>query len=209
MTVLQINELFTSIQGEGRYAGHPAVFVRLSGCNLNCKWCDTKRHVNANLELSPERLADYIERTGLDIVVWTGGEPMVQMLEMRRTIALLEKKKPGIKHHLETNCTIVRIETFNKNFSYIAFSPKKLQDAKEIIKIKDQLTVEYDIKVVSDFQDVGIKMLKFATMLMPLTTFNEDLDDQTRKIAWMWCVRNKKLFCLRQQIVVWGNLPNK
>jgi len=209
MTILQINELFTSIQGEGRYAGFPAVFIRLSGCNLNCKWCDTKRHKIVASELSPERLAEYIIATGQNLVVWTGGEPMCQVIGMRRTITLVKEQQPDIKHHLETNGTLLQLQTFNKFFDYIAFSPKKLQDMKEINKIIPELKVRYDIKIVSDFNDVGLKMLRFATMIMPLTTFNADIDDQTRKIAWMWCVRNKKLFCLRQHVIVWGNLPKK
>ena len=77
----RINEIFYSIQGEGSFAGTPAVFVRFSGCNLACPWCDTD-HSHAE-EMTRETLENAVRGllAGHDgaIIVLTGGEPALQL----------------------------------------------------------------------------------------------------------------------------------
>ncbi len=79
----RVNEIFYSIQGEGSFAGTPAVFVRFSGCNLACPWCDTN-HSHA-LEMTCDELEDAVRGllAGHDgaIIVLTGGEPALQLRE--------------------------------------------------------------------------------------------------------------------------------
>lgn len=75
---LTVNEIFHSIQGESTYAGRPCVFVRLTGCNLRCTYCDT---VHAYTEGDLLSIADIIERIGsysISLVEITGGEPLLQ-----------------------------------------------------------------------------------------------------------------------------------
>lgn len=76
---LILSELFSSVQGEGIWAGVPSVFVRVSGCNLRCVWCDTP-YASWNPEGDPvtvEQLFDDVIALGHDHVVLTGGEPML------------------------------------------------------------------------------------------------------------------------------------
>lgn len=81
MVKYQIAEKFVSINGEGRKAGQPAVFIRFNGCNLNCSYCDT---LWANLDDCPvtpmtgEEILLYIQSTGIKNVTLTGGEPLIQ-----------------------------------------------------------------------------------------------------------------------------------
>ena len=76
---LRVAELFTSIQGEGVWAGTPSTFVRVSGCNLRCKWCDSP--YSSWLPEGPVRdvdeIVDDVSRAGIEHVVITGGEPML------------------------------------------------------------------------------------------------------------------------------------
>ena len=77
----RVNEIFYSIQGEGAFAGTPAVFVRFSGCNLACPWCDTD-HSHA-VEMTHDELENAVrallkDREGA-IIVLTGGEPALQL----------------------------------------------------------------------------------------------------------------------------------
>src|SRR3954447_5882164 len=76
---MKLSELFYSIQGEGKLVGVPSVFVRASGCNLRCVWCDTP-YASWNPE-GPERSVEEIvadvETFGAKHVVLTGGEPMI------------------------------------------------------------------------------------------------------------------------------------
>lgn len=77
---LKVHSIFPTIQGEGPYAGHPAVFVRLKGCNLQCPLCDTDYTSNEEM-LSPQVLLERIEALRpRGLVVFTGGEPFRQNL---------------------------------------------------------------------------------------------------------------------------------
>lgn len=74
---MKINEIFYSLQGEGRYAGTPAVFVRFSGCNLRCGFCDTSH--DSGVDMTCEEIVDHIERYPAKRVILTGGEPTLQI----------------------------------------------------------------------------------------------------------------------------------
>lgn len=73
----QVHKIFYTIQGEGPYAGLPAVFVRLTGCNLRCHWCDTEWGDDSDPYLTAAEIATKIKDAGYNckLVVLTGGEP--------------------------------------------------------------------------------------------------------------------------------------
>jgi len=77
-SVLQINEIFHSIQGESTRAGLPCVFVRLAGCNLRCSWCDTEYAFNEGHPMSVDQVLAEVERFDCRLVEVTGGEPLLQ-----------------------------------------------------------------------------------------------------------------------------------
>jgi 7-carboxy-7-deazaguanine synthase len=76
--MLKVCEIFTSIQGESSHAGRPCVFVRLTGCNLRCSYCDTTFAYDEGIELSEEEILAKIGHTGIGLVEITGGEPLIQ-----------------------------------------------------------------------------------------------------------------------------------
>lgn len=84
MSQLKIIEIFKSIQGESTRSGLPCCFVRLAGCNLNCKWCDTQyaRTDNEAAEMSLDKIFEQVESLGCKRVEITGGEPMCQSAVM-------------------------------------------------------------------------------------------------------------------------------
>lgn len=75
---LKVNEIFHSIQGESRHAGRPCVFVRLTGCNLRCTWCDTAYAFEEGSDLPVSVVLDRIAAYGTRFVLLTGGEPLAQ-----------------------------------------------------------------------------------------------------------------------------------
>jgi 7-carboxy-7-deazaguanine synthase len=76
--VLTVNEVFFSIQGEGTRAGEPCVFVRLTGCPLRCRWCDTAYAFHEGTRRSEEDVIREIEGHPTRLVQLTGGEPLAQ-----------------------------------------------------------------------------------------------------------------------------------
>lgn len=93
-----INSIFATIQGEGPDAGTPAVFLRLSGCNLRCYWCDT--NFDNNSVMSIESILEEInsKRGASKLVVITGGEPLLQNL----VLLIEEINKVGMLVQIET-----------------------------------------------------------------------------------------------------------
>jgi 7-carboxy-7-deazaguanine synthase len=77
-TLLTINEIFYSIQGESSYAGRPCVFVRLTACDLRCSWCDTSYAFYEGQKRSLDEVLAEVERIDCPLVEVTGGEPLLQ-----------------------------------------------------------------------------------------------------------------------------------
>jgi 7-carboxy-7-deazaguanine synthase len=101
--MLQLAEIFYSIQGEGMWTGTPAVFVRLAGCNLACDFCDTD--YSTKFFASVDEVVERVRETGGDcpMVILTGGEPLAQA----ETAALIEAlRKDRRRVHIESNGTV-------------------------------------------------------------------------------------------------------
>jgi 7-carboxy-7-deazaguanine synthase len=80
---MQITEIYKSIQGESTHAGLPCVFVRLTGCNLRCSWCDSEYTFTGGHRMTMEEVAEEVEQLSPGgLVEITGGEPMLQEREV-------------------------------------------------------------------------------------------------------------------------------
>jgi 7-carboxy-7-deazaguanine synthase len=73
-----VTEIFKSIQGESTFAGLPCVFIRLTGCNLRCHWCDTAFAFQGGQTMSAEEILARVRQLGCSLVEMTGGEPLLQ-----------------------------------------------------------------------------------------------------------------------------------
>ena len=106
---LKIVEIFSSVQGEGLRQGEPTIFVRLSGCNLRCAFCDTKYAWTGGKERTREEVLAEVRRLRADFpatwVCLTGGEPLLQNISG----LVRDLKKEGLKVQAETNGTVDRI----------------------------------------------------------------------------------------------------
>lgn len=163
--VYPVLEIFCSVQGEGAFTGHQAVFVRLAGCNVGCEWCDTMEswQVEAGTPMGVERICEEIGRCRTEethMVVVTGGEPLMHDL-FPLTHAI---KKLGLRRHLETSGAY----PLSGEWEWVVLSPKRwfMPDI-ELFKIADELKVivagESDLAFCEEVEQlVGPHTLKFV-----------------------------------------------
>ena len=116
-----VMEVFPTLQGEGRYTGSPAYFIRLAGCDVGCSWCDVQESwpVENHPKLKVAELVLGAKNSGLPMVVVTGGEPCMYNLEPLTTAL----RKEGLKIHLETSGAY----PISGKFDWITLSPKKFK----------------------------------------------------------------------------------
>ena len=151
---LPVMEQFLTLQGEGRFAGHAAYFIRLGGCDVGCVWCDVKESwdMDKHPRIAVEALVGHAAESGATIAVITGGEPLMHDLGLLTT----ELKKKNIRTHVETSGA----HEVSGTWDWITFSPKKFK-----APLNDTIVCANELKVViynkSDFEWAE----KFATQV--------------------------------------------
>lgn len=131
---MRVNEIFYSIQGEGAHSGEAAIFLRLSGCNLRCSFCDTEHQPYQ--DLTEDEICAEIAKYPASLVVITGGEPTLQL-----TRSLVDKIHDlGKMVAIETNGT----REVPSNVDWVTVSPKSLfvgEIGKPIIKTAQEVKI--------------------------------------------------------------------
>ena len=139
-------EIFHSLQGEGISAGVPSVFVRTSGCNLQCHWCDTDytwnwigtpyahakslngsgKHDRAQVQIRmrAEEVAEHIGQYRCDNVIFTGGEPLLQQERLAEVARLLRSQHSDYEFEVETNGTVLPAAELDEVVTRYNVSPK-------------------------------------------------------------------------------------
>ena len=132
----RINEIFYSLQGEGYFTGTPAVFLRMSGCNLKCSFCDTDHEDYT--EMSPVQIAEALRAYPARHVVITGGEPSLQLDQM--LVDLLHDE--GWFIQIETNGT----NQLPEEIDWVTCSPKPGPTGEISVRLRhtDELKVVYE-----------------------------------------------------------------
>lgn len=140
----KIAEIFSSINGEGTHAGQLAFFIRFTGCNLNCSYCDTKWANVPNApftEMTADEILSEVKKSGIKNVTVTGGEPLIQ---------------PNIIPLLEMLCSDGR---------YVEIETNGSSDVSEVLKIKENrpaLTMDY--KLPSSGMENHMRTENFAVL---------------------------------------------
>lgn len=149
MKTYRVNEIFYSLQGEGRWVGRPALFIRMSGCNLSCSFCDTD--FKTYQELGTDDILEQLTHLSADckLIVLTGGEPTLQVDEHLTSFLHLN----GYYISMETNGT----HPIPTGIDWVTCSPKSLfiESAKTVIKKVSELKVVLDGK--HSITDCGIE----------------------------------------------------
>ena len=182
MKKYKVNEIFYSLQGEGYFVGTPAVFVRFSGCNLRCPFCDTQHAKHTEMTIS-EIVAE-IDRYPAETVILTGGEPSLVVDK-----EMVEAIKAGHRFvAIETNGT----HQLPDNIDWITLSPKfdveGQEGAKVVIPLCDELKVVYRGQDLSQYDGIATN-LRF---LQPIDTGNDAMNRSICAATVRACLENPK-----------------
>ena len=220
-----INEIFYSLQGEGIYAGVPSVFIRLAGCPLRCRWCDTKYawSDSAGQKYSTEQLRQKIKSHPGRHIVITGGEPMTnpELPEFVRSFAEdnthITIETSGIAFVADLPCDLMSIspKLFNSTPAETGAAARHDQmrfDLSALQKLIDNY--EYQLKFVVDApQDIddifeclehlsGVNRNK--VFLMPQAATADKLIEKSRMTAQI-CKKTGFALSARLQVLLWNN----
>jgi len=145
----KINEIFFSLQGEGAFTGTPCTFIRFSGCNMKCWFCDTE--FDSFYLLSRDEIYGSLPLFHRDApIILTGGEPMLQLQEPEDVdlVKLLSSNRRRI--HIETNGTIEIPDTLRRNVDWVTVSPKLYTNKPVKVKKAEELKVIWSGESASD-----------------------------------------------------------
>ncbi|HUM96561.1 MAG TPA: 7-carboxy-7-deazaguanine synthase QueE [Chitinophagaceae bacterium] len=149
-------EHFYTIQGEGYHQGRAAYFIRLGGCDVGCVWCDVKESWDAEKhpKIEINKLISEVKKTSAEIVVITGGEPLMHNLNE----LTLQLQQAGLKTHIETSGS----HPLSGSWDWICLSPKKFKASlPEILPFLNELKIIVFNK--SDFEWAE----KYAILVSP------------------------------------------
>ena len=224
-----INEIFYSLQGEGRLSGMPSVFIRLAGCPLRCRWCDTKYawSPEAGESYSINELIRKVSPFPTEHVVVTGGEPMV------------DPELGGLLNALANEGMHITVETSGINFlpglpcDLMSISPKmsnSMPSDPELAKHHEEIrfdaavlqelidSYEYQLKFVvdkpGDLDEIADCMSQldnlnpYNVFLMPQATSREEYLTKSQMVAAV-CEQTGFAMSPRLQVMLWDNKRGK
>jgi 7-carboxy-7-deazaguanine synthase len=224
MTPVRVSEIFYSLQGEGMLVGMPSVFVRLAGCPLRCRWCDTRYawDYSAGQDLEPDQIVEQVDRWPCNFVVLTGGEPMVGPdLSIRAGFA-------DLTHRLKTAGKHITIETAGVLFlpdlacDLMSISPKlafQMEDAESVGSDLQAIrrliqAYPYQLKFVVESPEEITEIRRALSalgpvatervMLMPQAATRGQLEDRSPMVAQL-CKEAGLRFGPRLHIQLWSD----
>jgi 7-carboxy-7-deazaguanine synthase len=160
---IKINEIFYSIQGESLYSGMPCIFIRLTGCNLRCSYCDTTYAYNEGRDSTIQAIERDIKTYSCDLVLITGGEPLMQnetrdlihrLLEQGYRVLLETNGSYSLEHISESCIKIVDIKcpSSNEEGSTKLTNIKRLGPMDQLkFVVGDSGDYEYAVKVIETY----------------------------------------------------------
>jgi len=222
---MKTNEIFYSLQGEGFLAGVPSVFIRLAGCPLRCRWCDTKYawDQRAGQDYSIDKIAQTIKQWPCRFIVITGGEPMINsdLPQLVRQLKTADKhitiETAGIVYIPDLACDLMSI---SPKLSNSAPTDPELaathEDSRLDIAVLRELidNYKYQLKFVIDSQADLLEIQQTIekirnvnpenVMLMPQATTRDELLAKSAIVADM-CKQTGFVFSQRLQVLLWNN----
>ncbi len=228
---MKISEIFYSIQGEGRLAGVPSVFVRLAGCPLRCRWCDTQYawdYKNAR-KLSVAGILAKVNQYPAEHVVITGGEPMLlpdlkvnkELMELTTGLRQIGRhitiETAGLVYIPDLPCDLMSISpklsnAIPKTEKLAQIHRRAPRDAAVIAELIDhyECQLKFVVESPADMDEIHdvLKQVpvieKSRIMLMPQASTRVELIDRSPIVA-QCCKETGFSFCNRLQVLIWDN----
>lgn len=206
--MLQITEIYASVQGESSYAGIPCTFVRLTGCPLRCRWCDTVYSFNGGKSYSIDDVVAEVTRLGMPLVELTGGEPLAQTAAAELVKALADQGQkvlietggsepiaPVVEHAhiiMDIKCPGSRMEERNRweNIPLL----KKTDEVKFVIA--DRQDFDWALAVIERYDLLNICQILFSPAFGLLKP--KDL------VEWMVALKLPVRLNLQQHKYIWS-----
>lgn len=225
---MRIAELFYSIQGEGKLAGVPSVFVRASGCNLRCTWCDTPyaSWEPEGRDIAVEQIVQQAKQFPARHVVLTGGEPMI-MPDLVPLCAQI--KAEGYHLTIETAATVyqpIRLDLASLSPKLSNSTPSEREDGRfaraheqhrlnvpviqQFIDSAPDIQLKFVVCRESDLEEIDSILRQLRSwqpsdvLLMPEGTDAQTLDERGHWVAEA-CKHRGFRFCPRLHIALYGN----
>jgi len=205
--MIKINEIYLSVQGESTHTGLPCIFIRLTGCNLRCSWCDTAYAFYEGTNMSIDEILQKVESFGIHLVEITGGEPLMQdnvytlmkrliergykvMLETGGSISLkrvpkdvikiMDLKCPGSSEQEKNNLDNLKLLAPHDEVKFVILDKKDYEWSRDIIK-KYKINETAQILLSPVFEKLELKeMVKWILEdQLPVR-----LQTQLHKIIW-------------------------
>lgn len=210
-------EIFYSLQGEGPRTGTPAVFLRLSGCNLHCSWCDTRYSWLTGCELSVAEVAARVLSYDCTSLVITGGEPLLQAADIENLLALL----PADMHvEVETNGTLPPTPVLAERVNQWNVSPKLAHSgnsaelaicpsALAAFVATGQAWFKFVVSSEEDWPAIAaLNLPQQRIILMPCAATRADLTAARPAVAEL-CLRHRVRLGDRLHVVLWDDEKGK
>ena len=222
---MQISEIFYSIQGEGRLVGTPSAFIRIAGCSLRCRYCDTKYawDSSAGTRYSIEQIIDQIEQFDCKYVVITGGEPMTAeqlpqlTQQLKKSAKHITIETAGIAFVPDLPCDLMSISPKLTNSTPADTKLAEMHERSRLqIPVLGRLIDNYDCQLkfvvdsptdLQEIQDllntIGLENHE-KVFLMPQAQTRDQLLAKSTMTAEM-CKQTGFNFGQRLQILLWNN----
>ena len=220
-----INEIFYSLQGEGFLTGVPSVFIRLAGCPLRCRWCDTKYawDETAGAEHSISGIVEAVQQWPCKFIVITGGEPMVNpdlpqlVQELKASGKHITIETAGIEYIPDMPCDLMSISPkLSKSTPADPQLAAIHEDSRLDVAVLRELVDNYEYQLkfvvdsVHDLPEIQETLQKIGNvdsekvMLMPQAATRDELLAKSPIIADM-CKLVGLALCQRLQVLLWNN----
>ena len=205
---MKINEIFYSIQGEGKWTGLPNIFIRTTGCNLRCNYCDTKYAYTQGEEKTIKEIINEIQKYPCQYICITGGEPLLQKETKQLIKTLIDK---DYKICLETNGSI-NINELTKISSLLISMDIKCPSSKmnekmipeniDLLRNQDQLKF-----IIQDKNDYEYAKKIFQDYKPVCTVFFQPVWGTNLAKLAEWIINDKLQVKIGLQLhkIIWGN----